>query len=66
MPDLDPIAYLQIAGIAVTWIAAVLFWFWRIRTSTGTDKDMLVLLGLVGGSIFLTLIQFIALMIRLG
>ena len=66
MPDLDPLAYLQLAGLAVTWLAAVLCWFWRARTSKGTDRDMVVLLLLVGGCIFLTLIQFIGLMIRLG
>lgn len=66
MPDLDPLAYLQLAGLALTWLAAVLCWFWRIRKSKGTDRDMLLLLLLVGGCIFLTLIQFIGLMIRLG
>lgn len=66
MPELDPLAYLQLAGIAVTWLAAVVAWFWRIRKSTGTDMDMLILLLTVGGCIFLTLIQFIGLMIRLG
>lgn len=66
MPDLDPLAYVQLAGLAFTWLAAVLFWFWRIRVSKGTDKDMLVLLVSVGGCIFLTLLQFIGLISRLG
>lgn len=66
MPDLDTLAYVQLAGFAVTWLAAIGFWFWRIRTSTGTDRDMLVLLLLVGGSIFLTVVQLILLMVRLG
>lgn len=66
MPELDNLAYLQLVGIAVTWLAAVGVWFWRIRVSTGTDRDMFVMLGTVGGCIFLTLIQFIGLMIRLG
>ncbi len=66
MPDLDTLAYVQLTGIGLTWLAAVLTWFWRARTSTGTDRDMLILLALVGGCIFLTLIQFIALMVRLG
>ena len=66
MPDLDPLAYVQLTGIALTWLAAVVAWFWRARKSTGTDRDMLILLALVGGCIFLTLIQFIALMVRLG
>jgi len=66
MPDLDSITYLQLAGLAITWLAAVLFWFYRIRKATGTDKDMFLLLGSVGGCIALTLVQFIFLMIRLG
>lgn len=66
MPDPDPIAYLQLAGLALTWLAAVAAWFWRIRKSTGTDRDMLIMLALVGGCIFLTLIQLIGLMVRLG
>jgi len=66
MPDLDNLAILQLAGLAFTWLAAVLFWFWRIRKSTGTDRDMLLLLGSVGGCIFLTLIQFLGLIYRLG
>lgn len=66
MPELDNLAYLQLAGLGLTWLAAVAFWFWRIRKSTGTDRDMLLMLVSVGGCIFLTLIQFIGLMIRLG
>ena len=66
MPELDALTYLQLTGFAVTWLAAIGFWFWRIRASTGTDKDMIQLLLLVGGCIFLTLVQFIALMARLG
>jgi len=66
MPELDPLAYFQLVGLGVTWLAAVLVWFWRIRVSTGTDRDMLVMLGTVGGCIFLTLVQFIGLMVRLG
>ena len=66
MPDLDTLTYVQLAGIAVTWLAAVLFWFYRIRKSRGTDRDMFLLLATVGGCVFLTLIQFIGLMIRLG
>jgi len=66
MPDLDSITYLQLAGLAITWLAAVLFWFYRIRVATGTDRDMFLLIGSVGGCIALTLVQFIFLMIRLG
>ena len=66
MPDLDTLAILQLAGLGVTWLAAVLCWFWRIKTSKGTDRDMFIMLALVGGFIFLTLIQFIALIYRLG
>ncbi len=66
MPELDPIAYLQLAGLAITWLAAVLFWFYRIRKATGTDRDMFLLLGSVGGCIALTLVQFILLMVRFG
>ena len=66
MPDLDTLAILQLAGLGVTWLAAVLCWFWRIKTSKGTDRDMFIMLTLVGGFIFLTLIQFIALIYRLG
>ena len=66
MPDLDTLAYLQLAGLGLTWLAALLVWFWRIKVGQGTDRDMFIMLGLVGGFIFLTLIQFIGLMIRLG
>ena len=66
MPDLDPLAYLQLAGLGLTWLAAVLAWFWRIKVSKGTDKDMFIILALVGGFIFLTLLQFIGLIYRLG
>lgn len=66
MPDLDALAYLQLAGLAITWFAAVLFWFWRIKKSKGTDRDMFIMLGSVGGCIFLTLIQVIVLMVRFG
>lgn len=66
MPELDPLAYLQLAGLGLTWLAAVMAWFWRIRVSQGTDKDMFIMLGLVGGCIFLTLLQFIGLIYRLG
>ena len=66
MHELDPLTYFQLTGLGLTWLAAVGVWFWRIRKSTGTDKDMFLMLGLVGGCIFLTLIQFIGLMIRLG
>ena len=66
MPDLDTLAILQLAGLGVTWLAAVLCWFWRIKTSKGTDKDILILLAMVGGFIFLTLLQFIGLIYRLG
>ena len=66
MPDLDTLAYIQLAGLGLTWLAAVLAWFWRIKISQGTDKDMFIMLGLVGGFIFLTLLQFIGLIYRLG
>lgn len=66
MPILDPIAQFQFAGIAITWLAAVLFWFWRIRKSTGTDRDILLLVASVGGCVFLTVLQVIGLLIRLG
>lgn len=66
MPELDNLAYLQLVGLAFTWLAAVVVWFWRIRKSTGTDRDIILLLVTVGGCIFLTLLQFIGLMIRLG
>ena len=66
MPDLDTLAIIQLVGLGLTWFAAVLAWFWRIKVSKGTDKDILILLLLVGGFIFLTLIQFIGLIYRLG
>ena len=66
MPDLDTLAYIQLAGLGLTWLAAVAAWFWRIRVSQGTDKDMFIMLGVVGGCIFLTLLQFIGLIYRLG
>ncbi|MEO0475881.1 MAG: hypothetical protein AAF085_07925 [Planctomycetota bacterium] len=66
MPDLDPIAYLQMIGLGLTWLAAVAAWFWRIKVGQGTDKDMFIMLGIVGGFIFLTLIQFILLIYRIG
>ncbi len=66
MDDLDPLTILQLAGIAATWLAAVGVGVWRIRKSTGTDRDIFLLFGLVGACIFLTLIQFILLMIRIG
>lgn len=66
MPNLDLLAYLQLAGLGLTWLAAVLCWFWRIKASKGTDKDMFIILALVGGCIFLTLLQFIGLIYRLG
>lgn len=66
MPDLDTLSILQLSGIALTWLAAVAVGVYRIRKTTGTDRDILLLFGLVGGCLFLTLIQFIALMIRVG
>lgn len=66
MQELDTLTVLQLAGIAVTWLAAVGVGVWRIRRTTGTDRDILLLFGLVGACIFLTLVQFIALMIRIG
>jgi Kef-type K+ transport system membrane component KefB len=66
MPDLDTLAYIQLAGLGLTWLAAVLCWFWRIRVAKGTDRDMFIMLALVGGCIFLTLLQFIGLIYRLG
>lgn len=66
MPELDALAQLQLLGLGLTFLAAVVMWFWRIKKSTGTDKDILILMALVGGCVFLTLIQFIGLMIRLG
>lgn len=66
MPDLDTLTLIQLAGIALTWLAAVGVFVWRIRKSTGTDRDILLLFGLVGLCIFLTLVQFIALIIRVG
>eukprot|EP00752_Nemacystus_decipiens_P014091 g12527.t1 len=49
MPDLDTLAYVQLAGLGLTWLAAVLAWFWRIKVGKGTDRDMFIMLGLVGG-----------------
>jgi len=66
MPEIDLLTSLQLAGIALTWLAAVGVMVWRIRKSTGTDRDILLLFGLVGLCLFLTLVQFIALMIRVG
>ena len=65
MPDLDPLTYFQLAGLAFTWLAAVGCLFWRIKVSKGEDRDIFIILGLVGGLIFLTLIQFIGLIYRL-
>lgn len=64
--DIDLLAYFQLAGLGLTWLAAVLCWFWRIKVSKGTDRDMFIILVMVGGFIFLTLLQFIALIYRLG
>jgi hypothetical protein len=66
MPEIDTLAYVQLAGLGLTWLAAVLAWFWRIKAGKGTDRDMVIMLALVGGFIFLTLLQFIALIYRLG
>ena len=66
MPDLDPLAYLQLAGLALTWCIAVACGIWRIKVSKGEDRDIFIILALVGGFIFLTLIQFIGLIYRLG
>ncbi|MFI4860963.1 MAG: hypothetical protein ACIAXF_09815 [Phycisphaerales bacterium JB063] len=66
MQDLDAFTIIQLAGIAATFLLAVGVGVWRIKRTTGTDRDILLLFGLVGACIFLTLIQFIALMIRLG
>jgi|GEM_PF-2307273 len=66
MPELDTLAYVQLAGLAVTWLLAVVCWFWRIRKSTGTDRDILMLILLVGGAIALTLAQIVGLIMRLG
>ena len=66
MPELDPLAYIQLAGLGLTWFIAVLCWFWRIKVAKGTDKDMFILLALVGGFLFLTLLQFIGLIYRFG
>ena len=66
MPELDTLAIIQLAGLGLTWLAAVLCWFWRIKVAKGTDKDMFIMLGLVGGFLFLTLLQFIGLIYRLG
>ena len=64
MPELDNLAYLQLAGLGMTWLAAVMFWFIRIRKSQGTDRDILLLILCVGGCIALTLIQLILLIAR--
>lgn len=66
MPELDLLAYFQLAGLGLTWLAAVVAWFWRIKVSKGEDRDIFIILALVGGFIFLTLIQFIGLIYRLG
>ena len=66
MPELDNLAIFQLVGLGLTWLAAVLAWFWRIKVSKGTDKDIFILLAMVGGFIFLTLLQFIGLIYRLG
>ena len=66
MPPLDTLTLIQLVGIAVTFLAAVGVGVWRIKRTTGTDRDILLLFGAVGAFIFLTLVQFIALMIRLG
>jgi len=66
MPELDNLAIVQLVGLGLTWLAAVIVWFWRIRVAKGTDSDMFIILGLVGGCIFLTLLQFIGLIYRLG
>lgn len=66
MPDLDLLAYIQLTGLALTWLAAVAFGVWRIKVAKGTDKDMFMILALVGGCMFLTLLQFIGLIYRFG
>ena len=66
MPELDNLAIVQLVGLGLTWLAAVLCWFWRIKVSQGSDKDIFILLAMVGGFIFLTLLQFIGLIYRLG
>ena len=66
MPETDLLAYVQLAGLALTWLAALGCLFWRIKVSKGEDRDILIILALVGGFIFLTLLQFIGLIYRLG
>ncbi|MEM9415842.1 MAG: hypothetical protein AAGA29_10245 [Planctomycetota bacterium] len=66
MPELDTLTIIQLGGIATTFLLAIGVGAWRIRRTTGTDRDILLLFVGVGGCIFLTLIQFVALMIRHG
>jgi len=66
MPEIDTLAIIQLIGLALTWFTAVACGIWRIKISKGEDRDILIILGLVGGFIFLTLIQFIGLIYRLG
>ncbi|XAL97939.1 hypothetical protein OT109_10040 [Phycisphaeraceae bacterium D3-23] len=66
MPELDTLTIVQLIGIAATFSLAIGVGVWRIKRTTGTDRDILLLFGSVGACVFLTLVQFIALMIRLG
>jgi len=66
MPDLDPTTKLQLLGIALTFLAAIGVGFWRAKVNSGSDRDVVALFVGIGACLFLTLVQFIVLMVRLG
>jgi len=66
MNDLDSTTVLQLIGMAATFFAALAGGGWAIYRSRGTDRDTLLLFGMVGGGVLLTLIQFIVLIVRLS
>lgn len=66
MPELDTLAVFQLVGIAAAFLLAIGVGVWRIKRTTGTDRDILLLFAAVGACVFLTLVQFVALMIRVG
>lgn len=66
MLPLDPTTKLQLFGIALTFFAAIAVGVWRAKVNTGSDRDVATLFILVGGCIFLTVVQFIAIIARLG
>ncbi len=66
MLELDTLSFIQLVGVALTFLATVAAGVWAIRKNTGTDHDILRLFLAIGAGVFMTLIQIIAIMIRVG